>query len=199
MRLTSPTGKCMRMGFAGFTLLEMLVAITIGSIIMAAAYGTFAAVTRTARRVDDHNAMIQNLRFACGALRRDLGSAVPAPAGNAARNKWAGNSCRFTVWCDEDMQALVRYEYRNRSLVRRAKPLGKNLGNRGRQGRGALRREMVVARNVSGVRFQYYAEKSWQDRLRPKQWPRAIRLILKLGPDPKTAFTFAQVMNVECE
>ena len=64
---------------AGFTLLEMLVAIAIFALASALAYGGLDALMRARRQLDDTQDRLARVQFALGLLERDLRSLVLRP------------------------------------------------------------------------------------------------------------------------
>ena len=182
-------------GPAGFTLLEMLVAISISGIILAASYGTFATANRTTRTIDAHEARVQNLRHACAALQQDLRCAVPPAPDGTRRTRWSTNGCRFVTWHGDRGRVLVRYAMEKDELVRTAEPL-----DVGAEGERQTSTTAAVARGVRDARFAYCCADSWQERLRPKQWPQAVRLQLNLAKGSgRQGRAYTQVIRVEAQ
>ncbi len=64
---------------AGFTLLELLVALAIFAVIGAAAYSGLASVLDTRQALAADSAQLQQLQLAFGWLRRDIEQAAPRP------------------------------------------------------------------------------------------------------------------------
>jgi general secretion pathway protein J len=62
---------------AGFTLVEMLVAVAIFALASALAYGGLAALTRARSQLDAGNDRLGKLQFAVGLIERDLRSVAP--------------------------------------------------------------------------------------------------------------------------
>jgi general secretion pathway protein J len=65
-----------RAASAGFTLVEMLVAVAIFAIASALAFGGLSALTRARSQLDAQNERLGRLQFAVGLIERDLRSAV---------------------------------------------------------------------------------------------------------------------------
>ena len=64
---------------SGFTLLELLIALVIGSIVIAVVGGLFLANTNTFKTVDDNSRLQENGRFALQTLERAVHQAGFAP------------------------------------------------------------------------------------------------------------------------
>ena len=180
---------------AGFTLLEMLIAMSISGIILVAAYGAFSAVTRASRTLDAREVEMRNLNVACAALQEDLRAAVRPPAGETGKNIWKSDTCGFQLTCGENRLATVQYRLRQHRLERDYRPEKEEkearAGSRGRKSKKA------VAESVYGLSFAYYADGNWQDQLRAKQWPAAVRVSFRFGKDRKLATTYRQVIRLE--
>ena len=69
----------MRYAARGFTLVEVLVAIFIFALLMAAAYGSVNTLLRTRDGLAEQNGRLRELQFAVGVIERDLRSAIARP------------------------------------------------------------------------------------------------------------------------
>lgn len=69
----------------GFTLIEVLIAITIFAIMAAVAYRGLTAILETRQRVDAENEKWRNIGLLFTRLERDLAVAVPRPIRDAAK------------------------------------------------------------------------------------------------------------------
>jgi type IV pilus assembly protein PilW len=67
----------------GFTLVEMLVAMAIGAIVMAAVYSTYSTQQKSYILQEQVSAMQQNIRAAMYYMTRDIRMAGCDPTGNA--------------------------------------------------------------------------------------------------------------------
>ncbi len=169
--------------------------MSISGIILAASYGTFATANRTTRTIEAHEARVQNLRHACAALQQDLRCAIPPAPDGTRRTRWSRSGCRFVTCRGDRGRVVVRYALEKDQLVRTAEPLDADP-----EGGRRASTTAAVARGVRGVRFAYCCEDSWQERLRPKQWPQAVRLQLNLEEESgKQGRSYTQVIRVEAQ
>lgn len=183
---TSATGRAVR----GFTLLELLIALSISGMILVAVYGAFAAANRATRTLDASESRRLNLSYACRMLQRDLRSAVPPPAGEEGDNLWGVTECRFKSLAGDGTKGVVCYRLAEGKLERLYKPAAQG-------GKAAApERKDAVAGGVTKVAFNYFTEGNWKDSLRPKQWPAAVAAELTFGEGAE-ASTFRQVVRLE--
>ncbi|MBM4146087.1 MAG: prepilin-type N-terminal cleavage/methylation domain-containing protein [Nitrospira sp.] len=71
----------------GFTLIEVLVSVTILSVVLAAIYGTFFLSHRAIEGMDESMTKLQESRRALDVLKRELDSAVFIPDPNSGKNE----------------------------------------------------------------------------------------------------------------
>ena len=88
--LKSPTGR------GGFTLLELLIALSIGSIVVAAVYGAFHTAIKAKERTDAALSPLRNARYVFAALTAD------------ARSLYGGSQAGDIVCAEEDCRFPLR-------------------------------------------------------------------------------------------
>ncbi|MCU0647231.1 MAG: prepilin-type N-terminal cleavage/methylation domain-containing protein [Gemmatimonadaceae bacterium] len=72
MTPTTPLARAPRTPRRGFTLIEMLLAVTIFSLVISAAFGFLLAQSRSFRRIGERSNLVQNMRFGRDILRQEL-------------------------------------------------------------------------------------------------------------------------------
>lgn len=95
-------------GNRGFTLLELVVAMTIGSIIMTAVYGTFNTAMKARTRSIKILTPLREARFVCDLFRKDANNFHPL--GEIKDLVCSPGSCSFPIRTDNGKKNLVRYE-----------------------------------------------------------------------------------------
>ena len=91
---------------AGFTLIEMMVAITLGMIVIAGVTGTFTAQTRQNAAEEQISQMNQNVRGALDMILRDLMQAgYKAPGGSVAGVTY--NASQLLIQADLDANGSI--------------------------------------------------------------------------------------------
>ncbi len=91
---------------AGFTLIEMMVAITLGMIVIAGVTGTFTAQTRQNAAEEQISQMNQNVRGALDMILRDLMQACyKAPGGSVAGVTY--NASQLLIQADLDANGSI--------------------------------------------------------------------------------------------
>jgi len=192
---TLGTGRTSRSRRAGFTLIEMLLSITISGILLVAAYGLFSAANRTTRTLDAQDARMQSLTNACAVLQQDLAAALPQAAREEPRSLWNANECRFRIRSGSDREGWVHFRQMEATLEREFEPSGPQ--NDALPGGVQAKSKRPIARGIRKVVFSYYAEGDWRDGLRPKQWPEMVRARLVLGEANGTEASFLRTIRVE--
>ncbi|MBN2713663.1 MAG: prepilin-type N-terminal cleavage/methylation domain-containing protein [Planctomycetes bacterium] len=179
---------------SGFTLIEMLIAMTISGMILVGVYGAFSASNRTVRSLDYHEQESQNLNYSCEVMQKDIRSALPAAKGESY-NLWNRNEMRFKVRVGSVGEGVVHYRIKDNKLVREFKPLGKQSESLP----GGIQKEqkLVVANGVTGLDFSYYSDGNWQGSMRIKQWPRAIKVVMGLGESKENKKRYSQIIRTE--
>ncbi|WP_319777159.1 prepilin-type N-terminal cleavage/methylation domain-containing protein [Maridesulfovibrio sp.] len=108
---TSPTTDA-----AGFTLLELLVAITIGSVVLTAVYSIFVTATKVERKAQAVLSPMRSAAYAFSMLGRDVRNLDPL-----CRNSDISchtNSCRFPIVDEKGKRVWVLYILKENILWR---------------------------------------------------------------------------------
>ncbi len=95
-------------GNRGFTLLELVVAMTIGSIIMTAVYGTFNTAMKARTRSEKIFKPLREARFVCDLFRKDANNFHPL--GQIKDLVISPGTCSFPIRSGNGKKMLVRYE-----------------------------------------------------------------------------------------
>ncbi len=156
----------------GFTLIEILISVTLMSLILTGAYVCFDAGIRTEKMVDARTDVFQNARVAMAMISADLRNACPinedmpfvgmarsigdAEAGNldfathnyTPRRPHEGDFCEVSYYLDKDRETGQLCLWRRRNPLLAIKPLSGG------------RREVLV-RGVAGLRFEYFDGLEW--------------------------------------
>ena len=101
---------------AGFTLLELIVGLTVGAILLTAIYATFVGVSQTQRRVETVLDQTASWRFVTEPIRMDL-------ARLKSTSTFTGNQEAFEADLFEGLEATpirVRYVWEDAKLTRTA-------------------------------------------------------------------------------
>lgn len=108
---TSPTGSQ-----TGFTLLEVLLAVTVSSIVVTAAYAVFHTAMTARRTSLEAVAPLKQARFAFATLARDLRALHPdcQPKDLDCR----GQLCRFPILDAHGERQWIRYRLQDGDLLR---------------------------------------------------------------------------------
>ncbi len=174
----------------GFTLLEVLVAMGIFSLLVALLYGTFAATFDSAQRSETVAEEYRVIRWNMRHLLRDLTMFYPVvlPPSTSAfegidRSRWraAGSypddTLRFTslshrrIKADapESDQGEVTYFLKEETLVREVRPAGGG------------RRVDEISDRVWGLNFRYLSDGAWREEWTDAQtFPEAVEVDLTL-------------------
>ncbi|MGE4557982.1 MAG: PilW family protein [Desulfovibrionaceae bacterium] len=111
-RRTSPTIEA-----SGFTLLELLVAITVGSIVITAVYAVFSTALRTQRKAQQTIGPMRSARYAFERLANDARNLDPFC--RPADVECAGETCRFPILDAQGARLWVQYAGQDGRLVRK--------------------------------------------------------------------------------
>lgn len=187
---TSPTGRA-----AGFTLLELLVALSISSLIMMTAYGTFATATRASRRVDAHARVMQNARHAFASIGSDVLNAQAPTLDSPRCSQWAGDRLVFAALDREGKRGVVSYAEKDDRLYRTWQPAAE-----AQPAVKAAATSLPVAYGLRRVSFEYLHAGKWHRKLDPSQWPKVVAVKLRLE-DSKAEMTaaFRQIIRFEVQ
>jgi type IV pilus assembly protein PilW len=141
---------------AGFTLIEMMISITIGMIVIASITGTFTAQTRQNNAEEQISQMHQNVRGALDMIGRDLMQAGYKAPGGSVTGVTYSNSTPTTLTIQADLNAnsaidntsnttieyiIFAYDSANKQITRK-------LGSSGTA--------YVVADNITTFTVNYY-------------------------------------------
>ena len=133
-----------------FTLLEVLVAVTVLAVLMPAVFMTFSAGLASYRRCRDYGDLLQDVRGALMLLEHDLERAVPV---GLSGNTYTANTFSFVVQSQvEKRQSEITYSFAGGVLTREVRPLSEG------------GESFTPAQLLSGVQsliFEYQLNKNW--------------------------------------
>ena len=101
----------------GFTLLEVILAMALGGLLMAAIFGVFTGVISAERRVQAQNDRIQSARFLLSRLESDLLNASPGSENQANFSAAVTEPLRIRTRTELGMGS-VEYVFKDKALVR---------------------------------------------------------------------------------
>lgn len=186
-------------GSAGFTLLEILVAVSIVVIVLGSVYGVFSGVSRARDRVETFGAAGHQARVVFDRIGRELRSAYPGTGANGAftaTREASGNLPVLSFATSAGTPAggarggirLVRYalapvaegEGSVYELLRSEVPAF--------LGTAETEQASRMLAGVSALRWRFYADGAWQDEwpASPGRLPRAVELTLTLQAGKET-------------
>lgn len=137
----SPTGS------HGFTLLELLLALSIGSIVVAAAYGTFHTAIKAKTRAEEAMTPLRTARYFFSALKGDL-QLIRGDA-HVDSLDCAADHCGFPITADNTPVKVLYKVNSRRELVKELREEGTDAG----KASAAARRE-VLGRDVKQLHFE---------------------------------------------
>lgn len=167
---------------AGFTLLEVLVAIALASLLLTSIYGVFAAASTAKQQVEKQGSALHLGRVVIARLDRELlGLALDTHAGetilSGGQNEQGEPFIRFLTWTNSSPQPGLRVvSYRlgpdpdQRMTLWRAE---KSVYQRDEVG------EERLAQGIEEMAFEFYDGQNWRESWRSGR-PRLVRLRLNL-------------------
>ena len=176
----------------GFTLIEVLVAVSIFALLMLAAYGSINALLRTRDGLAEQNGRLRALQFAVGMMERDLRAVIARPVreGYGEREPaliGARDAIAFTRAGAANPLALERARIERVGYAWRD-------GTLGRAGFAVLDRTPATAplvrdliADVRRIGFRYFDGEQWRE-----QWPPA-----NISPTPLRALPRAVEFSLE--
>jgi prepilin-type N-terminal cleavage/methylation domain-containing protein len=171
----------------GFTLLEVMVAMTLGAMLMTASYGVFSVAVQTSKTVETHSDRMQRFRYVFSSLRRDLLNSATVSA--MGRDKISFNENNLAVFTLDDAgrQWFVDYALKDGALIRSARLTGVTPP--------PAPEVNLLGTGVSKCDFRYLGKNGWEKRLRTV-WPKAVRMELgfrnsEREPERMYSFTVA--------
>ncbi|MFH1367983.1 MAG: type II secretion system protein GspJ [Elusimicrobiota bacterium] len=191
----------------GFSLIEVLVAVTVVTVIAAAVYSTFRSGIDAYRRIEEHGRINQNLRNSLRQISRDIRCAYLSPMNEMTKfiGKREQDGERFTDTLEFATYATltssargglqrVRYEIDSDPITPEQGLIRVNLGFPA----GKLKQERKetsteVSEYVASLKIQYFDGKTWKDEwgegktsspsLKDGVLPRAVKVVVMLvGP-----------------
>lgn len=184
----------MRYGLRGFTLVEVLVAVFIFALLMAAAYGSVNALLRTRDGLSEHNGRLRELQFGIGLIERDLRATIARPVRGAYGER------EPALVGSRDALAFTRAGYANpleqeRARIERVAYAWRD-ATLGRASFAVLDRTPTSApltRDLLGevrrIGFRYFDGQQWRE-----QWPPG-----GVSPRPLRALPRAVEFSIETE
>ena len=184
----------MRAGIRGFTLVEVLVAVFIFAVLMAAAYGSVNALLRTRDGLSAQNGRLRELQFAMGVIERDLRSTIARPVREdygerepalvGSRDALAFTRAGYANPLGQERARLERvgYAWRDATLTRSTFTVLDRT-----PATAPLTRDLLA--DVRRIGFRYFDGQQWRE-----QWPPAA-----VAPRPLRALPRAVEFSIETE
>ena len=175
----------------GFTLLEILLALLIGSVILTSIYGVFSAVSQTRNRLEAEGDVYHQARIFFDRLGGELGSLRVAPLGKQAVFS-SGHDSNGNIYFEfntERVSPLLR-QHGGLSRVRYEVQQGDNLGTLFRSEQ-VLLADLAVSEplkffsGVKGFQLRYLRNGNWQESWTGKAPPQLVEVSLELVVDDR--------------
>ncbi|MBD1400481.1 type II secretion system protein GspJ [Pelovirga terrestris] len=174
---------------AGFTLIEVIIAVLIGSLLLSSIYGVFGAVSAARDRLADEGIFYHQARIFFDRVGGELSSMRMAVLGNRAVLE-GGNTVQGTTYLEFNTELVsplqrqrgglsrVRYEVREDggalTLYRSEEMLLANL---------AASEPLVFISGLKAFVIRYYAAGQWHDSWSRNQPPQMIEFQLEVDSD----------------
>jgi len=151
-------------GQFGFTLIEILVAMTILSIVMSILYGTFSTSSANAKVVEERSDELSSLSGAIDILSQEIRGVYPQSEGSSEGFLWKKEEITFTavtpfVKDDEPGIQRISYIFDEGKLLRKTFKAGVEAEAKG---------ESLLLDGLKDPSFSFYDGKEWV-----KEWPSA--------------------------
>jgi len=180
----------------GFTLLELLVAMTVGAVVLTAVYSIFVTATRVEKGAQAILTPMRSASYAFSMLGRDVRNLDPlSPASNILCN---AGKCRFPVVDKKGKRIWVQYILKDKILWREERE-DKN----GKPKKGKPRSKMELCNGVVEARFKLTprgrgTKLSGDSTVASKPGPGMIGLVLdfKEGPSRRDVFRSRILLEV---
>lgn len=208
-------GKGASTGYSGFTLLEVLVASAIMSLVLAALYGVFSQTFKSKQLAEDRAERARTARIALLRLGEDLQSALP-PSTGAAR--FTSETRLAQDFPDDTLSfvTLTRATLTNRAAegdlsevgyaleLDPVNPVHKQLVRRVRfalapAGNSADERAPLLFL-VQGLQFRFFDGRGWRKEWRPEatqgQLPQAVEATLYMADSRGEVARFSMVIDL---
>lgn len=167
------TGHCQ----LGFTLVEILVAMTILSIVMSVLYGTFSTSSANAKVVEERADELSSLSGAIDIISQEVRGVYPQSDGPSEGFSWKEEEITFTAMTPfvKDKEPLIQrvsYIFSDGRLLRKTFKAGIEAETKG---------ESLLLDGLKDPLFSFYDGKEWV-----KEWPSAKDIPSSI----KVAFSF---------
>ena len=200
-------------GYSGFTLLEVLVASTILSLVLAALYGVFSQTLTGKRRAEERATQTRTARIALLRISEDLQSALPPSTGTTQftsetrlAREFPNDTLSFTTvtrtalsnYAPEGDQNEVGYalepdpeDINDKQLVRRVKFALSSKGN-------SADESVPLLPHVRGLRFRFFNGTAWQEEWRQEngKLPQAVEATVYLADARGISEQFSAVVDL---
>lgn len=166
----------------GFTLIELIIAMTVGLVVLAAMYGVFTIQNRHLKIEEQLAEMQQNARAAMDMMTREIRMAGYDPTGEAGAGitSAATNSLSFTLDVNADEDTADSNEYITYSLY-----TTDGIQKLGRKSTASATNQ-PVAEHVESLDFEFYDEAGAQTSVEADIRSIEISLTLRTArPDPQ--------------
>lgn len=176
----------------GFTLIEILLALLIGSVVLASVYGVFSGVSQARNRLEAEGDVYHQARIFFDRLGGELGSLRLTPIGSEAVFS-AGNDDSGNTYFEFNTELVsplmqrhgglsrVRYEVRqgeeSATLLRSEKVLLTDL---------AASEPLKFISNIEDFKLRYFRNSHWTESWSGKSPPQLVEVTIELKVDDRT-------------
>jgi prepilin-type N-terminal cleavage/methylation domain-containing protein len=188
-RRTSPTIEA-----SGFTLLELLVAITVGSIVITAVYAVFTTALRTQRKAQQVFGPMRSARYAFEALADDVRNLDPFS--KPADVQCSGKTCQFPILTPLGARLWVQYTGQDGRLVRRLANNTAHAAGTQPSGQGDFLCSNVARASFSLKSKQGLAAARSAPTAAPAPTAIGLQLVFGRGAQPRTVFDTLVMLEV---
>ncbi len=178
---------------AGFTLVEMLVAVTVTALLLSTVYGVFAAISRAREKIETEGEAFHQARVIYDRIGREVRSAYWIRQNPKTRFRGGLDEknlpfLEFSTTTATPQSGggivVVRYELQpdpavdgRMTLIRRERPM---FVDAFREGDG-----MALATTLESFNFRYFGEDGWQETwTAPDRLPQLVEVSLTLRAGP---------------
>jgi general secretion pathway protein J len=205
------TGYCSR----GFTLLEVLVASAILSLVLAALYGVFSRTLTSKRLAEERAVRARTARIALLRIGEDLQSAFP-PGSNTAR--FVSRAHRATAFPEDTISFVsltrvtltsnnpegdlceIGYAVEPDPLVPTQRQLIRRVSSALAPDRNRADETVPLLLQVRGLRFRFFDGRSWQEEWGQEKTqntlPQAVEVVLYLPGSREEVAQFSTVIDL---
>ncbi len=175
----------------GFTLIEILLAILISSLVLTSVYGVFSSVSRARNRLEAEGLVYHQARIFFDRLGGELSSMRLSPLGNKAAFSSGKNLAGETFFeFNTELVSPGLQQYGGLSRVRYEIRQGEKFADLFRSEQSLLTdlnasEPLLFIAGLKTVQLRYFSQGSWQDSWSNKSPPELLEITLELVVDER--------------